>query len=757
MLTFASGARRSDSAYERFLAWSRPAQLFTGGSGSDEDLARDLAALEGAPFVEESAHFGVASLSVRTQAGDVLPAYQVGVAADIHNVGGRDTFERAKLLRGHRPDPASTTDAVIGFATAEFLGVDVGDTIDLAHEGDTDEPPIVVKVAAVVASPNEFPTVSGAANKSVVLTQGFARAHPNLFAPGNDGVGVRIKSGYSEAEVQRWLDANITATDILRSDATKASITRTIQIETVALWVVAAVLALVFVVLVGQLLLRIAAAAADDVARLTALGMTRRDVLRLGAVRGALVGGAGAVGAVLVGTAASRTMPVGLARIAEPDPGVRVDLPVQLVGVLLILAVAISFGALAAQRTRLWVAAPDHRRKALRLPDVAPAVHAGLSMLVRPGRRRESGALRTSLASLCLVVSAVAAVAVNLASLSHVQDTPPLVGATWDGVIQLPIERPTAVVLEQAVRTASTVPNVAAASATGWMPMMVDGHEVQGQVFKDPAVIGPAIASGRAPVRPGEIAMGADTMRRLGLNVGERVELQPETEGSRAVEVEIVGRSVLVPPIFFQAAPGDGLAVPAATTRLAGLDDAEAAALVIVRFRDGENVHRSLVQTADALGGYTNLFSFSSRDRTVVDGIDRIRTAPRALLAILGVLGTSALIHMLFVSTRRRRVDLVVLRTLGFTRRQVITTTSTEAIGIAIFALVVGVPLGLFAGRIAWQEFADYLRVVPAPVVPVAGVTIVVALVLGAASLTGLVAGIRAGRVSAAEVLRIES
>jgi putative ABC transport system permease protein len=288
------------------------------------------------------------------------------------------------------------------------------------------------------------------------------------------------------------------------------------------------------------------------------------------------------------------------------------------------------------------------------------------------------------------------------------------------------------------------------------MSMTVNGQPFQGQVFADPTIIGPAIAAGRIPTRPGEIAMGADTMHKLGVHLGDRVRFQPQSDRSHAVEATVVGQSVLVPPIFYQAAPGDGVAVPAATTRAAGLDDVDTAALIVTRFRDGEDVHRSLVRTADALGGYGNVFAFSSRDRTVVDGIGRVRTAPRALLVILAVLGLSALWYMLFVTTRRQLVDIVVLRVLGFTRAQVMSTTATQAIGIALVAVVIGVPIGVLGGRLAWQQFADYLRVVPDAVLPALPITVVLVTVFAAASLAAVPSGIRAARASAADVLRTE-
>lgn len=758
-LTAAAGARRSDSAYDRFLAWSRPAQLFTGGySGSDAEFKADLAALEHAPFADGVVHISGASADVRTRDGDVLPQFQVSVGVNEDYTAEQAVFHRPKLLHGRAPDPASATDAIISFNTAEYLGAHVGDSITLVPSGDVPghPKPTTVKVAAVVAFPGEFPTISGAANRGLILTPAFHRAHPTWFQVGNTGLGVRLRTGTPESGVKQWINAHVKTTDILRGDATEGAIKRTMHIETVALWIVTAVLALLFLVLLGQLLLRSAAATSDDLTTLAMLGMTRRDIVRLGAARGAVVGSGGALLAVVVGIVASPTMPVGLARIAEPNPGFRVDGRVLVFGAAIVVLIAAILGALAAQRVHAWSRAADRRRVAMPLPALSPALHAGLSMLVRPGRRRDAGVVRTSIASLCFVVASVVAVSVTIASLTRVQQNAPLVGATWDGVVQIRQDgSPSAEELDAAVRKVAALPDVAAASSTGWGPAKVNGQDVQAQLFADPARIGPAVAAGRVPLAAGELAMGADTMRKLRVHRGDHVQLQL-TENSKPVDAEIVGTSVLVPPIFYQSGPGDGIAVPRATMERAGVARTDAAALVVARFRDGANVHRSLVRMADALGGYSNVFAFSSRDRTVVQGIQRVGTAPRALVAILAVLGLAAFVHVLLVSTRRRRIDIVVLRAIGFTRGQVLSTTGVQAVGIATLALVVGVPLGVVAGRFGWNRFSEYLRLVPSAIVPVAAIGVVVLVVAGAACIAAVPAGMRAARIRAAEVLRTE-
>src|SRR5262249_57244033 len=85
---------------------------------------------------------------------------------------------------------------------------------------------------------------------------------------------------------------------------------------------------------------------------------------------------------------------------------------------------------------------------------------------------------------------------------------------------------------------------------------------------------------------------------------------------------------------------------------------------------------------------------------------------------IFAAAAVAALAHALLVSMRRRRRELAILKTLGFTRRQVAATLAWQATAIAVVAVIVGLPVGILAGRWAWNLFADQLGVLPEPVTP---------------------------------------
>jgi predicted lysophospholipase L1 biosynthesis ABC-type transport system permease subunit len=97
-----------------------------------------------------------------------------------------------------------------------------------------------------------------------------------------------------------------------------------------------------------------------------------------------------------------------------------------------------------------------------------------------------------------------------------------------------------------------------------------------------------------------------------------------------------------------------------------------------------------------------------------------------------------------------------MLKTLGFTRRQLAATTAWHATVATIVALAIGVPVGIAAGRLLWDQFAHQLDVVARPVV---SMTVLVFLVCGAVLVANAVAmapARAARRVRAAELLRAE-
>ncbi len=133
-----------------------------------------------------------------------------------------------------------------------------------------------------------------------------------------------------------------------------------------------------------------------------------------------------------------------------------------------------------------------------------------------------------------------------------------------------------------------------------------------------------------------------------------------------------------------------------------------------------------------------------------------VRDTPLALGAVLALLAVGTLAHVLITGVRRRRRDLAMLKTLGLLRSQLLRVVSWQATALAAAALLVGLPLGLLAGRWAWLLFADSAGVGSQADVPVPLVLLVIPVTLILAVLLAVVPGWTAARIRPALILRSE-
>jgi predicted lysophospholipase L1 biosynthesis ABC-type transport system permease subunit len=116
--------------------------------------------------------------------------------------------------------------------------------------------------------------------------------------------------------------------------------------------------------------------------------------------------------------------------------------------------------------------------------------------------------------------------------------------------------------------------------------------------------------------------------------------------------------------------------------------------------------------------------------------------------------GTPA--YALASSVRRRRRDLAILKVLGCRRAQVSRSVAWQANTIAAIAIVIGLPVGIAAGQLAWRRFANRLGVPPRPAVSALALVIVIVATVVLANLTALLLSRLPARTSASQALRRE-
>ena len=96
-----------------------------------------------------------------------------------------------------------------------------------------------------------------------------------------------------------------------------------------------------------------------------------------------------------------------------------------------------------------------------------------------------------------------------------------------------------------------------------------------------------------------------------------------------------------------------------------------------------------------------------------------VRVAPLLVGGLLVLAATIGLAVAIVISVRARRREMAVLRTLGFTSRQLRISVRVQALAMMLGGFVVGAPIGIAVGRIAWRAFASQLGVVTVPSTPI--------------------------------------
>ncbi len=457
-----------------------------------------------------------------------------------------------------------------------------------------------------------------------------------------------------------------------------------------------------------------------------------------------------AVGALL----ASPSFPIGVARRADPDPGLHIDWTVLAIVLPVLVAVVFVTAGIAAWRT---AGAVSLEPTPARYPvtsgilqrageaGLSPSATSGLRMAIQRGRGTTAVPVRSAFAGAVFGLAGVTAALVFAASLGHLVDTPRLSGWAWDLRAEVPTHRVCADTTDYGIAEQRGIDAVALACSAN---ISVGGRPVSAWGFRTlRGTIRPVIVSGRAPLRHTEVALGSETLKALGKKVGDTVEAHGEGPPHR---YRIVGRVVLptidsLQPIADGAAfTGTGLLALRAT----GENETD---YRLVRFTPHTDVVVAGRRIA-ALPSVTNVRRGTTPvEVTRLQKIDRI---PVALAALLAVLAAIAIGHAVVTAVRLRRRELALLKTLGFTRREVGATVAWQASVLATVGLVLGIPIGLIVGRVAWRLVADSLGIATEVSTPLVALALLVPCTLLLTSLIALFPARSAARTRPAVALR---
>jgi MacB-like periplasmic core domain/FtsX-like permease family len=338
------------------------------------------------------------------------------------------------------------------------------------------------------------------------------------------------------------------------------------------------------------------------------------------------------------------------------------------------------------------------------------------------------------------------------ASLDTLVSHPALYG--WNWTYALSSGYPTYVPRARAAALLDHDRSVAAWTGVYYATFKMDGLTVPVIGASPDAPIGPPVLTGHGLQAPGQVVLGPATLAQLGKHVGDEVTIGGP--GVRRNRLKIVGTATL--PSFgvygtLHTEMGTGAVLPyqlipgAAASRPNG---------IYVTLRSGADraaAARELQRLVPAANGGEVLAV--QRPAEIVN-YRSMGATPAYLGAALAAGAVAALGLTLFASVRRRRRDLALLKTIGFTRRQLAAAVAWQStIAVAIGA-VVGVPLGIALGRFLWDLFAREINVVPEPTVPGPAVVLITVGALVLANIVAAVPGRMAGRTPTALLLRAE-
>jgi hypothetical protein len=774
VLAAVAGARRGQSAFDRLWARTLPATATVLPNQPGFDWAKVHALPEVSALSKFPVTFGFA-LDCCPGAGTGFPPADSEITR---------TLERPVMLAGRLFNPRRADEVVVTPKFVASYGKGVGDTLTLhlpspqqvnaGYDGSTGPPrgPIIVaRIVGVGRTPwgidADTPGQSGGVLASPAL---FTHYRANIMGTSGQtyiNALVRLKGGAAAIPAFRADLARVTGRsdiDVWNNLANFGEPTRKVtgyEAACLLAFALAALAAAVF--LVGQSVARYVSATVADLQVLRAVGMTPRQAVAAASAAPFLAAAAGATAGVAGAVVASRWMPIGLASIVEPHPGLDVDWLVLGAGwaIAPLLVLAGSAAAAAAALTA-------GRRQGIprRSAVVVAAAGAGLPLPVvvgarfalEPGRGRSAVPVRPALIGAVVGVLGVLAAFTFSAGVSDAAANPARFGQTWQLGTFLGLNG-------QDFGPASRVLRAVAADrdVTGVDDARIGGAQ-SGQVSIESFTYAPVagkrvpvvLTSGRMPATPNEIALAPATARELHAVTGSTIRLTGGTTTPRAVKVAGIA--------FVPAGPHNGYAdgawlTPAGYDRIfAGAHYAFKFHVAAVALRPGADVQavaRRLNAAAAIQGG--RAFTFTPPPALPdVQVIKDLELLPLALGAFLALLALGAVGHALSIAVNRRRHELAVLRALGMTRVQIRMAIATQASVLAVIGLAFGVPIGVALGRAIWRVVTGFTPLAYHPPLAVLALLLIGPIALLAANALAAWPQHRAARLGAAQVLRTE-
>ena len=754
-------------------------------SAYNPGLLRTLSHLPDVERVESTVELNMGPL---TPSGQPLTNSAISPTAEA-SVGGLDfTEDPLEIVDGRMVDPRKADEVVIDAASAKKLGYHLGEEIPVgwATNAQTSSgnfnpnQPIPVhqrvtlKIVGIVGgqATTLFQDQDNANGQSIML---FAPALTNklLACCSNDMVSALTLQGGDrhlaavEAAVKRALPKGLPFV-YQESQSIITTANATLRPETIALNVFGGITGIAALLIAGQVISRRIRLRAPELDIARALGAD--PPMCLG---DSLLGSFGAllIGSLLAGAVAVGLSPLGPLGPVRPFLGValRPDWTVIGIGVLTLVvvlggvAVLASFRALPDRaRNRASTFTPSRVTTAASRAGLPPSAVTGVRFALEPGVGRSAVPVRSAILGAILAVTVVVATVTFGSSLDTLVSHPALYGWNWNydidgggGLGDIPGRA--------AAKLLDADPLVESWTGVYYSTLTFDGVNVPVMGATPGAHVAPPLLSGHGLQASDQVVLGASTLRTLHKQVGDTVQVR--IHGERPVTLTIVGTATL-PPIgvvgssHLEMGTGavlDYRIIPAAARNLFEVTPGPNA--ILVRTKGGASP--AALASLQSIGRQVDIAInggavFGVLRPAQILNYGSLGATPFLLGATLAIGAAAALGLTLVTSVRRRRHDLAILKTLGFTRGQLAVAVAVQASVAAVIGCVVGIPVGIALGRALWDLFAGEISAVPAPTVPGGTVAVIGALALALAILVATIPGRLAARTPTSQLLRSE-
>ena len=803
-----AGARRTQSAFPAYLAATDASDLqfqtsIVTNYTAQNDLTARLARLPGVTHVASAPYLLVSPIG---RNGKALPSAVNN--DDVQAVGSLDGMyysqDRVTVSQGRMSDPNRADQMVATAEAARLGGWHLGETVSFgAYNPKLSFAPgfnlltatpekrfsatlvglVVFSSQVVNDDVDRYPT-------DVLMTPALTR---RLRAAGLYPIyGLRLRDGSKgvakvEREIIGALPPGSTYSFHLTS-VVEGEVERATKPEAIALGTFGAIAALAALLIAGQAISRRLWANAEDLEVLRSLGADTATVASyamFGLIGSVILGALLAVG---VAISLSPLTPIGPSSQVDPSPGIAFDWTVLAAGIgVFILGLGIFTILLAyLTATRRYGQGPQPERRS-KLVEVAarsglpePGL-VGLRFSLVRSRGRSAVPVHSALVGAILAVAVVVATVTFGNSLATLASHPALYGWNWNYAI---FSASGSDVPPAAGKLLGADPDVAAWTGYSFANVQMNGLTVPVLLTTEShAKLGPPILSGHSIEGKDQIVLGAATLAALGKKVGDTVLVSYGSRKDAPVYVPptpvlIVGTATL-PAIgqsgHLHTSMGTGALIPtsleppAFQRALASPDpNLNGPIIDVVRLKSGVSPaagRLTLGRIVDKANKVMAADPNGQGDTYTVLGVQRPAEIVNyqstgdtpAVLALGLAAGTIVALGLTLASSvRRRRRDLALLKTLGFTQRQLAAAVAWQASVAAAIGIVVGVPIGIAVGRWLWTLFARAIYAVPHPTVPAVELVVIGLGALVLANLAAAIPGQIAARTSTAIVLRAE-